>query len=134
MNQQLLNIGEAALASGISAKMIRHYEAAGLIPAAGRSLSGYRLYNPQDIHRLRFIRHARDLGFSMTQIAELLSLWQDRNRPSSKVKQLAQQHVAALEQKIQALNAIREQLEQLQQTCHGDTRPDCPILEKLAGS
>ncbi|HEX5538769.1 MAG TPA: Cu(I)-responsive transcriptional regulator, partial [Methylophilaceae bacterium] len=127
-----LNIGEAALATGVSAKMIRHYEAAGLIPAAGRSLSGYRLYGEQDIHRLRFVRQARDLGFSMKQIAELLELWQDRNRPSSKVKQLAQQHIDTMEHKIQAMHAMQAQLQQLAQACHGDALPDCPILDKLA--
>jgi Cu(I)-responsive transcriptional regulator len=132
MNGILLNIGEAARASGVSAKMIRHYEVAGLIPAAARSMSGYRLYGEQDVHRLRFIREARDLGFSMKQIAELLGLWQDKKRPSSKVRQLAEQQVAMLEQKILALQAMKTQLEILAQACHGDARPDCPILDRLA--
>jgi Cu(I)-responsive transcriptional regulator len=132
MNGILLNIGEAALASGVSAKMIRHYEAAGLIPAAARSMSGYRLYGEQDVHRLRFIRETRDLGFSMKQIAELLGLWQDKKRSSSKVRQLAEQQVAMLEQKILALQALKTQLEILAQACHGDARPDCPILDRLA--
>lgn len=132
MANRLVNIGEAAQATGVSAKMIRHYEALGLIPPAGRSVAGYRLYAEQDLHKLRFLRHARDLGFSTGQIAELLSLWQDRQRPSSKVKQIAEQHIAALEQKIAALHAMQSQLQQLVAACHGDERPDCPILDQLA--
>ena len=132
MGARLLNIGEAAEATGVSAKMIRHYEAAGLIPAAARSGSGYRLYSEQDLRRLRFVRHARDLGFSIGQIAELLSLWQDKHRSSSKVKQMAQQHIAALEQKILAMQTMKTQLQQLAEVCHGDELPDCPILDKLA--
>lgn len=133
MGAKLLNIGEAAEATGVSAKMIRHYEAAGLVPPAARSGSGYRLYGEQDVHRLRFVRHARDLGFSIAQIAELLSLWQDKQRPSGKVKQMAQQHIAALEQKILAMQTMKVQLQQLAEACHGDELPDCPILDKLAG-
>ena len=132
MAAKLLNIGEAALASGVSAKMIRHYEAAGLIPAVGRSAAGYRRYGEQDVHRLRFVRHARDLGFSSRQIVELLSLWQDKNRPSSKVKQVAEQHIEALEQKIRTMHAMKAQLQQLTEACHGDKWPDCPILDQLA--
>lgn len=134
MNGGLLNIGEAAQASGISAKMIRHYEAAGLIPTASRTLAGYRMYAEQDIHMLRFIRQARDLGFSMKQIAELLSLWRDKQRPSSKVKRMTQQHIAELEQKIVAMHAMKVQLELLAKACHGDARPDCPILKKFASN
>ena len=132
MSTGLLNIGEAANASGVSAKMIRHYEAAGLIPAPGRSLAGYRRYSERDVHRLRFIRAARDLGFSIKQIDELLSLWQDTHRPSSKVKQLAEQHAAVLAQKILALQKMQAELETLARACHGDARPDCPILDRLA--
>lgn len=134
MNGKRRNIGEAALASGISAKMIRHYEAAGLIPVVGRTAAGYRLYAEQDIHMLRFIRQARDLGFSMKQIAELLNLWRDQNRPSSRVKQLTEQHIAGLERKIVAMHAMKAQLQQLAQACHGDARPDCPILDTFASS
>lgn len=134
MSEKLRNIGEAALATGVSAKMIRHYEAAGLIPAAGRSASGYRLYGEQDLHRLRFVRHARDLGFSSRQIAELLGLWQDKNRPSSKVKQVAEQHIDVLERKIRAMHAMKAQLQQLAEACHGDKLPDCPILDRLASN
>lgn len=132
MSADAMHIGEAARLSGVSAKMIRHYEAAGLIPAADRSQAGYRRYSERDIHKLRFIRAARDLGFSIHQIAELLSLWQDTHRPSSKVKQLAEQHAAALTQKILALQAMKTELEILAQACHGDERPDCPILDRLA--
>lgn len=132
MNGPLRNIGQAASASGVSAKMIRHYEAAGLIPAAGRSVSGYRLYAEHDVHRLRFIREARDLGFSMAQIAELLSLWQDKHRSSGKVRQLAEQHAAMLQRKILALQTMKTELDRLAQACHGDARPECPILDKLA--
>lgn len=131
---QYTNIGQAAKASGVSAKMIRHYEAAGLIPAATRSEAGYRLYGPEDIHTLKFVRHARDLGFSLAAIAALVGLWQDRSRPSRQVKALAQDHIRALEHKAQELLAMKAALEQLVHSCHGDERPDCPILDNLAGT
>ena len=128
----LFNIGQAAKASGISTKMIRHYESVGLLPAASRTFAGYRQYSEKDIHTLRFIRHSRDLGFSIKQIEELLSLWQDPDRPSSKVKELANAHVEALNQKIQSLMSIKSELQKLVHCCHGDDRPECPIMEKLA--
>jgi Cu(I)-responsive transcriptional regulator len=125
-------IGEAASESGISAKMIRHYEQVGLLKEAARTLSGYRLYNQRDVHVLRFIRHSRDLGFSIKQIEELLALWQDRGRPSREVKKLAQSHLNALNDKIRELNAMKSELERLVNCCKGDARPDCPILDGLA--
>ena len=128
----MMNIGQAAKASGVSAKMIRHYESAGLIPTAPRTEAGYRLYGVRDLHTLKFVRHARDLGFSLAEIHELVGLWQDRARPSRQVKALAQAHIRELEQKAQELLAMKATLEQLVQCCHGDDRPDCPILETLA--
>ncbi len=128
-----MNIGEAARVSGISAKMIRHYEAQGLLAAAPRSESGYRRYSEQDIHILQFIRRSRDLGFSLVQIQNLLSLWQDRQRSSKQVKDLASQHLQELEHKLQEIMNIKATLEHLLTTCHGDQRPDCPILAELAG-
>ena len=127
------NIGEAAAATGVSAKMIRDYEKLGLIPAADRSFAGYRLYADADLHRLRFIRRARGLGFSMKQIAELMALWNDRGRPSAKVKQLALAHVGELDAKIAELQAMQRSLRTLAGACHGDERPNCPILDDLAG-
>ena len=127
------NIGEAASATGVSAKMIRDYEKLGLIPAADRSLAGYRLYADADLHRVRFIRRARSLGFSMKQIAELMALWNDRGRPSSKVKELALAHVDAIEAKLAEMQAMQRTLRALAGACHGDGRPDCPILDDLAG-
>lgn len=127
-----MNIGAAARASGVSAKMIRHYEGLGLIPAVGRSEAGYRIYTEADIHRLRFIRRARDLGFSMAEIARLLSLWGDRERKSADVKQLAQQHIAQLQQRMAQLQEMVHSLQSLVGCCSGDDRPDCPILNELA--
>jgi len=127
-----LNIGEAADASGVSAKMIRHYEDIGLIPKVKRAESGYRKYSETEIHELRFIRQARKLGFSTKQIDSLLTLWRDHRRPSAKVKQLALGHVRELEQKIEEMRAMKATLEHLAKHCHGDDRPDCPILEELA--
>jgi MerR family copper efflux transcriptional regulator len=112
--------------------MIRHYESIGLIPAATRTEAGYRLYGERDIHSLNFVRHARDLGFSLAQIGELVGLWQDRARPSRQVKTLAEAHIHALEKKAQELLAMKATLEKLVHCCHGDDRPDCPILETLA--
>jgi len=132
MQSDLYNIGQAAKASGISAKMIRHYEEVGLLPAASRTLSGYRTYNHQDVHMLRFIRHSRDLGFSIKQIADLLSLWRDKNRSSSKVKSLAAEHIEMLNKKIEELSAMKSELSRLVSCCHGDGRPDCPILDSLS--
>ncbi len=131
---QYFTIGEASQESGISAKMIRHYEQVGLLKEAARTEAGYRLYNSRDLHVLRFIRHCRDLGFSIKQIEELLGLWQDTARPSREVKKLAQLHLTALDAKIQELNAMKAELERLVQCCKGDSRPDCPILEGLAAS
>lgn len=128
-----MNIGQAAQASGVSAKMIRHYEQTGMLPRANRTAAGYRLYSEQDIHTLRFVRHARDLGFSIKQISELLSLWQNRRRTSSSVKRLAQAHMAELDQKIRELTAMKAALATLVEHCHGDQRPECPILDDLAG-
>jgi Cu(I)-responsive transcriptional regulator len=129
---QPLNIGDAAKASGVSAKMIRHYEEVGLIPKVRRTFSNYRMYTDNDVHQLKFIRHARNLGFSMKQIGDLLGLWRNTRRSSSQVKALAQTHIAELEQKIEEMRAMKATLEQLASHCHGDDRPDCPILEGLA--
>ena len=128
-----MNIGEAASASGVSAKMIRHYEETGLIPKAGRTDAGYRVYRERDVHLLRFIRQARQLGFSMVQVSDLIGLWLDQSRPSRKVKQLAQTHIGELDQRIGELQAMKATLEQLVHDCHGDHRPDCPILDALGG-
>ena len=127
-----MNIGEAARASGVSAKMIRHYEEVGLMPAVSRTEAGYRQYGSADIHTLRFIRRARDLGFSIAEIGQLVGLWQDRRRPSRSVKALAESHIRELEQKAAHLLAMKATLEHLVHCCHGDERPDCPILETLA--
>jgi Cu(I)-responsive transcriptional regulator len=127
-----MNIGQAAQASGVSAKMIRHYESLGLIAAPPRTEAGYRVYGDREVHLLRFIRHSRDLGFSLEQIRELLGLWQDRARPSRQVRALAQAHLAELEAKLAELQAMKATLAHLVQCCHGDDRPDCPILDTLA--
>ncbi|CAN5135944.1 Cu(I)-responsive transcriptional regulator [soil metagenome] len=129
----MMNIGEAAGESGVSAKMIRHYESLGLLPAARRAESGYRQYEAKDVNTLRFIRHSRDLGFSLSEIAELVSLWQNRRRPSRQVKAMAQAHIRELEQKAAELLAMKSALEHLVDCCHGDDRPECPILDGLAG-
>ena len=128
-----MKIGEAAAASGISQRMIRHYESIGLVPSAPRRDSGYRDYGPRDIEWLRFIGRARDLGFSIDEIRALLSLWADRGRASSDVKALALARAAELERKEKELRAMRRALEQLAAACHGDDRPDCPILDRLEG-
>jgi Cu(I)-responsive transcriptional regulator len=130
----LLNIGEAAEASGVSAKMIRHYEEIGLVPKAGRTVAGYRIYRDADVHVLRFIRRSRDLGFTMKEIAGLLGLWQNKRRASADVKRLASAHMADLDARIAELQAMRRTLEHLVHCCHGDDRPDCPILDDLAGT
>ena len=126
-----MKIGEAAAASGVSAKMIRHYEALGLIARAGRTLSGYRTYGDADVHVLQFIRRARDLGFPVKEIRTLLGLWNNRRRASADVKRLATRHVAELDAKIAALQAMRRSLLGLAEACHGDARPECPILDDL---
>ena len=128
------NIGEASAATGVSAKMIRHYESVGLIPRASRTFAGYRLYADADLHRLRFIRRARNLGFSMKQIEALLGLWSDRHRTSAQVKKLAQEHAAELGGKILELQSMQRTLLELAGHCRGNERPDCPILDDLAGS
>ena len=127
-----MNIGEAAAASGVSAKMIRYYEASGLIPAAGRTQSGYRVYTDTEVQILRFIRRARDLGFPVDRIEELLALWRDRSRHSDDVKRLAQDQIDGLQRKITEMQAMMETLQDLADACCGDMRPDCPILSGLA--
>ncbi|WAI81282.1 MULTISPECIES: Cu(I)-responsive transcriptional regulator [Achromobacter] len=129
-----MNIGEAAKSSGISAKMIRYYESIGLIGPATRTDSGYRVYTDQDLHTLRFVRRARDLGFSVEQMNELLALWKDRSRASADVKRIALEHVDELERKAEALREMAATLKHLAQHCHGDDRPNCPILENLGRS
>lgn len=128
------NIGEAARESGVSSKKIRHYESLGLLKEAKRTYAGYRIYDANDVHTLRFVRRARDLGFSMKQIEQLLSLWQNRRRSSSDVRRVAQAHIAELDQKINELQAMRRTLVDLVHHCHGDHRPECPILDDLAGA
>jgi MerR family copper efflux transcriptional regulator len=127
-----MNIGEAAKASGVSSKMIRHYEAIGLIGAARRTDAGYRLYGQRDVQVLQFIHRARALGFSLEQIRDLLALWQDKARASADVRTLARSHIAELEQKIAEMEAMKRTLAALVASCHGDTRADCPILDDLA--
>jgi Cu(I)-responsive transcriptional regulator len=127
----IMNIGEAAKASGVSAKMIRHYESVGLFPEAARTDSGYRQYTDREVSTLRFIRQSRDLGFSIEQIRELLGLWQNRRRSSRQVKALAQAHIVELDAKLQELRAMKATLEHLVHCCQGDDRPDCPIIETL---
>jgi MerR family copper efflux transcriptional regulator len=127
-----MNIGEAAKASGVSAKMIRHYESVGLFPEASRTDAGYRQYTEKEVRTLRFIRQSRDLGFSIEQIRELLGLWQNRRRPSRQVKALAQAHIEELDEKLKELQAMKATLEHLVDCCHGDDRPECPIIDTLA--
>lgn len=132
MQTQAMNIGEASKTSGVSPKMIRHYELLGLVPPAPRTDAGYRRYSAADVHRLTFIARARDLGFSIAEITQLVSLWQDRARPSAKVKALALEHVARLERKVRELLEMKATIEKLAASCHGDERPECPILDSLA--
>jgi MerR family copper efflux transcriptional regulator len=127
-----MNIGEAANASGVTAKMIRHYESIGLVKAARRTNAGYRLYSQQDVQVLQFIHRARALGFSLDQIGNLLALWQDKQRASSDVRALARSHIDELNQKIAELESMRRTLERLADSCHGDDRSECPILDDLA--
>ncbi|TWA15890.1 MerR family transcriptional regulator [Sinorhizobium medicae] len=127
-----MNIGQASNASGVSSKMIRYYEQIGLIKSALRTASSYRTYGDNDVHTLRFVRRARDLGFSVEQIKELLALWRDRSRASSDVKAVALEHVAELERKIAAIQEMAKTLKHLASHCHGDDRPECPIIEEIA--
>ncbi|CAM3151842.1 Cu(I)-responsive transcriptional regulator [Pseudomonas aeruginosa] len=127
-----MNIGEAAKKSGLTPKMIRYYESIELLRPAGRSASGYRHYNENDLHTLAFIRRSRDLGFSLDEVGKLLTLWQDRQRASADVKALAAQHVRELNRKIEELSTLRDTLQDLVEHCQGDHRPDCPILKDLA--
>jgi Cu(I)-responsive transcriptional regulator len=129
-----MNIGEAAKASGVSAKMIRHYESINLIGEAKRTDAGYRVYGLRDIQVLQFIHRARVLGFSLEEIGTLLTLWQDRQRASKDVRALAKRHIQDLDRKIEEMQAMRRTLEHLAGACHGDERPDCPILDDLAGA
>ena len=128
-----VNIGEAARRSGVSAKMLRYYESLGLLGQVNRTDSGYRQYSAGGVHTLRFIKRSRDLGFSMAEVAGLVGLWQDRGRASASVKQIAQRHVDDLSTRIAALQAMQRTLQDLLCHCHGDARPDCPILDDLAG-
>ena len=127
-----LTIGQAAERSGVSPKMLRHYESLGLLPPVARTESGYRLYGEKEVHTLRFIRRARDLGFSMAEIAELLKLWQNRRRASGQVKRIAETHIADLDRRMAEMQAMRRALAELAQCCHGDDRPECPILGDVA--
>lgn len=129
----MMTIGEAARASGVSAKMIRYYEETGLIPAAGRTGSGYRTYGPKEVQVLRFVRRARDLGFPMDKVAELLALWRDRDRASADVRHLAEAQIAALDRRIREMQEMQATLSHLVRSCAGDDRPDCPILDDLGG-
>jgi len=127
-----MNIGQAANRTGLSAKMIRYYESIGLLKPASRSDSGYRLYQQDDLHALAFIKRSRDLGFSLEEVAKLLTLWQDRQRASADVKALANEHIADLNRRIDELVSLRDTLSELGANCQGDDRPDCPILKDLA--
>jgi MerR family copper efflux transcriptional regulator len=126
------NIGEAAALSGVSAKMLRHYESLGLLPKVGRTDAGYRQYGHDEVHTLRFIRRARDLGFGIAEIKLLLDLWQNRRRASANVKRIALEHVSDLDRRIAEMQAMKRALEALAHSCHGDERADCPILDDLA--
>ena len=125
-------IGIAAQRAGVSARMVRHYESLGLLAPVARTDSGYRQYSQADVHTLRFIRRARDLGFSMDEITQLLGLWQDKARASAQVKHIAQRHIDNLNERIAAMQAMQRSLQNLVGCCHGDARPDCPILDDLA--
>ena len=127
-----MNIGQAAKKTGLSAKMIRYYESIDLLPEADRTDSGYRQYSQQDLHRLAFIKRSRDLGFSLSEVSQLLALWQDRQRASADVKALAATHISELERKISELSGPRDTLKDLMDNCQGNDRPDCPILDDLS--
>lgn len=126
-----MNIGEVADLSQVNSKSIRRYEELGIIPKAGRSLAGYRQYSMNDVHVLRFVKRARELGFSMKDIKQLVSLWRNKSRPSSQVKSIAKKHVDELEKKLAEIQGMLNTLNQLVKHCHGDHRPDCPILDEL---
>lgn len=128
-----MNIGQAAERSGVPAKTIRYYESIGLIQPAERSSGGYRVYDDKDVQTLRFVNRARNLGFSVKQVRELLELWRDRARSSADVKAVARAHLAEIDRRMAELGSMRDTLEHLVERCHGDTRPDCPILADLAG-
>lgn len=129
-----MNIGQAAKASGVNAKLIRHYESIGIIPKAARSEAGYRKYSENDVHVLEFVRRARGLGFSMKEIKKLVGLWRNRTRSSAEVKKLTLFHISELENKIKDLQAMRSTLKKLADCCHGDERPSCPILDNLSNT
>ena len=129
---ELLHIGAAAERSGVSAKMVRHYESLGLLGRILRTEGGYRLYSPADVHVLRFIKRARELGFSMAEVSELVGLWKDKRRASAKVRRIAQQHLDDLDRRVAALQEMRQTLAQLVASCQGNERPHCPILEGLS--
>lgn len=126
-----MNIGEVAVLSEVNTKMIRRYEDLGIIPKAGRSLAGYRQYTEKDVHVLRFVKRARELGFAMKDIKQLVSLWRNKNRPSAQVKNIALKHKIELEKKLKEIQSMLGTLNNLVQHCHGDDRPDCPILDEL---
>lgn len=128
-----MNIGEAAKISGVNAKLIRHYESINIIPKASRSGSGYRTYTENDVHILSFVKRARMMGFSMKEIKKLVSLWRNKSRASAEVKAMATKHVELMEQKILELQDMVKTIKHLAKNCHGDGRPDCPILNNLAG-
>ena len=127
-----MNIGQAASASGVTAKMIRHYEEVGLVRPPKRTASNYRTYSASDVHVLRFVKRARALGFSMADIKELLALWQNQSRPSASVKKIAGRRIDELKRKLAEMESMIQALEHLARNCHGDTRPECPILDDLA--
>ncbi|NNG23361.1 Cu(I)-responsive transcriptional regulator [Telluria aromaticivorans] len=132
--ETLRNIGDAAKASGVSAKMIRHYESIGLVEQARRTEAGYRLYTGQDVRVLQFVHRGRALGFSLDQIGKLLGLWRDQDRASADVRALARSHIAELDRKIAEMEAMRRALVALAASCHGDARSSCPILDDLAAN
>jgi len=134
LERGLLDIGRASTASGVSVKMIRHYEAIGLLTDVARTHANYRVYSGKDVHTLRFIKRARTLGFSMHDIRDLLALWQNKLRPSAAVKKVAAGHMDELKKKIAEMQSMLTTLQHLTHNCHGDQRPDCPILEDLAGA
>jgi MerR family gold-responsive transcriptional activator of gol and ges genes len=127
-----MNIGEAAKTAGVNTKFIRHYETRGIIPKASRTETGYRVYSENDVHVLRFVKQARSLGFSLAEIKKLVNLWRNKNRKSEDVKSITMKHIEALDAKIRELESIKRALENLAHHCHGDNRPDCPILEDIA--
>jgi Cu(I)-responsive transcriptional regulator len=132
LGRGLMDIGRAAKESGVSVKMIRHYEAIGLLPPPARTMANYRVYGPNDVHMLRFIKRARTLGFSMEDIKELVGLWKNKSRSSAAVKKIAGRHLDELRRKIAELQSMAHTLEHLTKHCHGDHRPECPILEDLS--